>query len=265
MKINSGLIILDKPKGISSSKAISILRKTLNLKKMGHGGTLDPDVTGVLPIFLAKSTRLIEYFDSFPKIYKVEATLGIKTDTLDNSGKIIKTSDKIPTILEFENTIDSFIGDIYQTPPMHSAIHYNGRRLYELAREGLTVERKQRKQTIFWIKNFFYKYPLFSFEVSCSRGTYIRTLIDDIGENLKCFASMTKLIRLNTCNMPLENSYSIEDIEKLVDKKDYSFITDPTQYLTNINKLELDFKFKDDIICGKFLWKILIMAYINYL
>ncbi|WP_352417838.1 tRNA pseudouridine(55) synthase TruB [Proteiniborus sp.] len=212
----NGIINVLKPPGMTSHDIVSFIRKTFNMKRVGHTGTLDPNAAGVLPICIGKATRVVEYFDDFKKVYRAELTLGYETDTQDKYGEIIGrnnisnvTSDDIKMVFEM------FRGKTTQIPPMYSALKHNGRKLYELAREGKTVERKPREIVIHEIsilRNYNNKKILF--DVECSKGTYIRTLCNDIGRRLGTLGCMTFLLRSKVGDFSIVNSYTIEEILK---------------------------------------------------
>lgn len=236
-----GVINVLKPVGMTSSDVVVRLRKILNTRKIGHTGTLDPDVTGVLPICVGKATRLAEYLTNQGKSYRGEMTLGIITDTQDASGEIIsKKSTKI-SLEDLEKVIPDFLGSIQQIPPMFSAVRHQGKHLYELARQGVEVERKPRKirieglKLIEWIPGEF---PKAVFEVDCSKGTYIRTLCHDIGLALGCGAHMSDLVRLRSGPFRVEGSLTIEAIQERISKDDYAFLI-PMQKALDIPRVDL--------------------------
>ena len=202
----TGFIILDKPEGITSFIGGAIVRRVTGEKKTGHTGTLDPMATGVLPVAVGgNATRFIELLPSHDKGYRASFRLGTTTDTLDITGEVLTTSDAIPSEEEVKKAISRFVGEIEQLPPMYSAIKKDGKRLYELARQGIEVEREKRTITIYNCDFVSYENGEYTIDVKCSKGTYIRSLISDIGEMLGCGAVMTALRRT------LSNGFSIED------------------------------------------------------
>lgn len=221
----NGVINFYKPSGMTSHDAVYFFRKLLNIKRIGHTGTLDPNATGVLPICIGKATRISEYLLDVDKEYIGELTLGASTDTLDSDGSIINTSDVQVSISDIEASFSKYTGAISQMPPMYSAIKINGKKLYELAREGIEIERKSRNVNIYDldIMNIKDNKHIF-FYTKCSKGTYIRTLCHDIGIDLGTYGYMSYLIRVGVGNFKLESSYSMdylkslsrEDIEKLI-------------------------------------------------
>ncbi|WP_274361415.1 tRNA pseudouridine(55) synthase TruB [Paenibacillus thermotolerans] len=195
-----GVLPLWKEAGMTSHDCVARARKILKQKRIGHTGTLDPDVSGVLPLCLGRATRIVEYLQELPKTYEAELTIGYATDTEDASGDITESSESVAvTEREIREAVVSFVGTIEQIPPMYSALKIQGKRLYELAREGQTVERAAREVTIYGIDirsvNLDSRYPKVSFEVTCSKGTYIRTLCVDIGRKLGYPAVMSALER----------------------------------------------------------------------
>lgn len=235
---------------MTSHDVVNILRGILTMKKIGHTGTLDPDVTGVLPICLGKATRLAEYIQNDSKIYEGRLKFGVKTDTQDLSGTVIETSSLIPKIDNINNTRAKYMGEIMQTPPMYSAVHHDGVRLYEIARQGLTIERPARKVFIHNLEFKDYEYPYLSFLCECSKGTYVRTLVEDIGDDLKALASLESLVRTKVNMFKLENSYTLDQIAEMVEKKDYSFISPMDIALSNLKRLDVDPKDFDFLING---------------
>ena len=202
----TGFIILDKPEGITSFIGGAIVRRVTGEKKTGHTGTLDPMATGVLPVAVGgNAPRFIELLPSHDKGYRASFKLGTTTDTLDITGTILTTSDVIPDEDEVKKAIAHFQGEIEQLPPMYSAIKKDGKRLYELARQGIEVEREKRIVTIYNCDFVSFENEEYTIDVKCSKGTYIRSLISDIGEMLGCGAVMTALRRT------LSNGFSIED------------------------------------------------------
>lgn len=223
-----GVLIIDKPSGITSHDVVAKVRKVLKTKKVGHTGTLDPLATGVLVVCVEKATKLVNYLTCDEKIYEVEMKLGIKTDTGDITGNIIDedTNYKV-TIKETNEVIKSFVGKQKQIPPMYSAIKVNGQKLYELARKGIEIEREPRDIEIFDIYNIEINNEFIKYTVHCSKGTYVRSLCEDIAQRLGTIGVMTKLRRIKSGQFEIENAIKIDDIseekiisiEKLFDKE----------------------------------------------
>lgn len=248
----SGIINLKKEAGMTSHDAVFKLRKILGEKKIGHGGTLDPDVIGVLPIAVGKATRVIEFMTESGKIYEGEVTLGFSTTTEDASGEIL--SQKEVTNLLDEEAIDNamkcFVGEIEQIPPMYSAVKVNGRKLYEYARAGETIERPKRQVKISSFErtsSLIFKNGTcrFNFRVVCSKGTYVRTLAVDLGDSLGFPSHMSRLVRSASAGLRLENALTLDDIREMVEKKDTSFLL-PIEYgvtdLPRVNLSENDYQ-----------------------
>lgn len=231
MNLN-GIICIAKPAGFTSFDVIAKLRGIIKQKRIGHAGTLDPMATGVLPIFIGKATRAVDILPINDKVYEAGFTLGITTDTQDITGKVLNTSTGFNvTKSQILDGIKPLTGDIMQVPPMFSAVSVNGQRLYDLARKGITIPRTSREITIHSFKIIQYN-PLTHngiFEIHCSKGTYIRTLIHDLGESLGCGAVMTSLIRTKAAGFSLDQCISFEDIEKI--NKDY-----PESFLSQFSK-----------------------------
>lgn len=232
----NGIINLKKEAGMTSHDAVFKLRRLLQEKKIGHGGTLDPDVVGVLPIAVGKATRVIEYMTEAGKIYEGEVTFGYSTTTEDTSGEIVDQTAVSSSLTEamVDEAMTQFVGQITQIPPMYSAVKVNGRKLYDYARAGEAVERPKRQVTI---DQFERTSPLtfagglcrFSFRVSCSKGTYVRTLAVDLGRALGYASHMSWLVRTASSGLTLDQSYTLSEIAELLDKKDMSFLL-PIEY-----------------------------------
>ena len=216
-----GVLNIHKEKDYTSHDVVAVVRKILNTKKVGHTGTLDPNAEGVLPICVGRATKIADFITSTSKKYVAVVHLGITTDTEDITGNIINKSNVNICEDELLSVIDSFKGKINQTPPMYSAIKIKGKKLYELARAGETIERKSREIEIFDIKIIdFLANNKFTIEVLCSKGTYIRTLCKDIGERLGCGACMGNLTRISTGNFNIENSIKLRELKILSENKD---------------------------------------------
>lgn len=214
----NGLLLLDKPKGISSNNALQQVKSIFKAKKAGYIGTLDPLATGILPICFGESTKFSRYLSESDKKYHVIAKLGEKTSTSDSDGVIIKKRPIVFTALQFYSSIKSLIGSIDQVPPMYSAIKYNGISLYKYARQGLDINRNSRKISIYNINSINQQNNFFEFEVFCSKGTYIRTLVEDLGEKLGCGAHVIFLRRIKVGSYICEKLVTIYDLNKLLKK-----------------------------------------------
>lgn len=211
----NGVLNIFKNKGMSSFDVVRKIKFLANEKKVGHTGTLDPEATGVLPVCIGRATKTIDYIMNSNKGYEVKFLLGVKTTTYDLEGEVVERNETSHlTEEEVSNAILSFVGEYNQVPPMYSALKKNGVRLYELARQGIEVEREARRINIFNISNLEFDLPYVSMKVACSKGTYIRSLCYDIGEKLKVGAVMTELNRYETSVFTQENSVNIEDLTK---------------------------------------------------
>lgn len=211
----NGIINVYKEKGYTSFDVVAKMRGIFGQKKIGHTGTLDPDAQGVLPVCLGKATKVCDLLTDKDKVYKATMLLGIQTDTLDISGKVCNKAMVNVTEQQVRDVISTFIGTIEQVPPMYSALKVNGKKLYELAREGKTIERKARKVSIYDITIDEIRLPEVVMTVSCSKGTYIRSLCDDIGTKLGCYGCMKDLIRTKVACFDIGDAYKISEIEKL--------------------------------------------------
>lgn len=213
-----GIINIYKEKGYTSHDVVAKMRGILRMKKIGHTGTLDPDAEGVLPVCVGKATKLVDLITDKDKTYLAVAKLGLTTDTQDISGKVLTTSEVETDRDWLEKAIQSYIGEYLQLPPMYSAIKIDGRRLYELARQGKEIERDRRPVTIKDIRLLDYneKEQEFTVSVDCGKGTYIRTLLQDIGESLGCGATMKSLLRTAVGSFRLENALKLSELERLV-------------------------------------------------
>lgn len=212
-----GIIIMDKPKDFTSFDMVAKMRRLLGTRKVGHAGTLDPMATGVLPIFVGRATKCCDILPNQNKRYTAEFELGYTTDTLDATGRILTKNEVSAGKEDVCRALESFRGEIMQLPPMYSAIQINGKRLYDLARQGIEIEREKRPVTVTRLEllesdeqNHRYR-----IDVACSKGTYIRTLCADIGEALGCGATMTQLRRTEAAGFSLEDSLTLEQAEIL--------------------------------------------------
>lgn len=211
----NGLVILNKPAGCTSHKMVGAARRIFNMKKIGHTGTLDPAATGVLPLLLGKATRAAELLTAENKRYTAEILLGTVTDTLDLDGNILAQSPVTSSPEEVRRAVMSFVGEIEQLPPMYSAVSVGGRRLYELARQGVEIERRLRRVSIRSIDILDMSLPVVKVDVRCGKGTYIRTLGADIGEALGCGACLKSLCRTESGGLKLTDAFTLEELETL--------------------------------------------------
>ncbi|WP_413527111.1 tRNA pseudouridine(55) synthase TruB [Marinilactibacillus psychrotolerans] len=245
-----GIIPLWKEKGMTSHDCVFKMRKILKTKKIGHSGTLDPDVEGVLPIAIGKATKVIEYMVDSKKTYEGEITLGYSTTTEDRSGEVVssKPVDSDLSIEDIDKIMSSFIGEIIQTPPMYSAVKVNGKRLYEYARAGEKIERPSRAVNIYNYErtsdvnyNKIANTASFAFKVSCSKGTYVRTLAFDTGESLGFPAHMSKLIRTESSGYQSSDSFTLAQVKEAMDNLEIEKIIKPLEtVLTPFSAYELN-------------------------
>ena len=219
-----GVFLLDKPQGMSSNDIMQKVKRIFQANKAGHTGALDPLATGMLPICLGEATKFSQFLLDADKRYLVTAKLGERTDTSDAEGQIVETREvkvKTPEIL---TALEQFRGDILQVPTMFSALKHNGKPLYEYARQGITVEREARPITIFELSFIEYNAPYLTLEVHCSKGTYIRTLVDDLGEALGCGAHVTMLRRTAVADYPTEKMLDWNALQALAESQDLSLL-----------------------------------------
>lgn len=208
-----GVINIYKPTGMSSFDVVAKVRKLSKSKKVGHTGTLDPEASGVLPICIGKATKIVDYIMSETKVYVAEMKLGVVTDSYDREGKILESNLVNVTEMQIKEAVYSFVGQIEQVPPMYSALKVNGQRLYELARKGIEIERKPRLINIYDIKILNINLPSVIMEVTCSKGTYIRSLCYDIGRKLNCGAAMWNLERSATGCFLKDESIALDKLD----------------------------------------------------
>ncbi len=225
----TGFVFLDKEEGITSFIGAAKMRRIFSEKKAGHTGTLDPMATGVLPIALGHATRFIELIPSHDKAYRATFVLGKTTDTLDITGKVLETRPVSVTAADVKEKLKDFEGEISQLPPMYSAVSVDGQRLYDLARKGIEVERKARQVTVFSIEMLSENEESgeYSIAVECSSGTYIRTLIADLGEALGCGAVMTDLRRTKANGFSIEKAVTLEQLAAAADNGNLNDIVIP--------------------------------------
>ena len=224
----NGIVIVDKPQGWTSQDVTARLRRVYATRRIGHGGTLDPMATGVLPVFVGRATRGVEFFEHAEKTYETLLLLGRTTDTQDVTGTVLAEKTVRLSPADIEEVLPRFRGEILQVPPMYSALKVNGKKLYELARKGQEVERQPRPITVFELTNLGFDGTRLSLRVRCSKGTYIRTLCQDIGEALGCGGCMEALRRVRA------GEYGIEDavpLEQLLESET------PEQYLRSLDTM----------------------------
>lgn len=228
--IATGVIVINKHEGVTSHRIVQILRRLYNTSRVGHTGTLDPMATGVLPILVGRAVKASDFLTAEDKEYTAEMTLGYTTDTEDSTGEVLSRSDDIPNEASVRLAAERFVGDIMQIPPMYSAIKIGGQKLVDIAREGRTVERAARPVTVKSIDVEKISDRVYRMHVSCSKGTYIRTLCADIGAALGCGAVMSALSRTKSGNFTLENAHTIEELEELTIEERAALVA-PTESL----------------------------------
>ena len=229
----SGILVFDKPQGFTSHDVVAKLRGILRTRKIGHGGTLDPMATGVLPIFVGGATKASDYATAQDKTYEAGFTLGFSTDTQDTTGTVIERSDRRVTLDEVRDALEGFRGAQKQIPPMYSAIKIDGQKLYDLARKGKEVERPARDITILDIAllDFDEQAQKGAFRVTCSKGTYVRTIVHDLGQKLGTCAAMHALTRIRSGVYTLAQAVTFETVERARDDGTLGRLFQPTDSL----------------------------------
>lgn len=225
----NGILLIDKPPLWTSNDVVSKLKGVLKERRIGHSGTLDPLATGLLVVFAGRATRAVSFAESHDKRYTAGLRLGLRTDTQDISGNVISQEQTDIKNEELDRVLSCFVGEIEQTPPMYSAVRVNGKRLYELARKGIEVERKPRKITVYSIERKGRESGDIVLDIKCSKGTYIRTLCSDIGERLGCGACMSTLRRTEAGMFSVENAYTLDEVIREAEIGDVSSLILPTE------------------------------------
>ncbi|MBE6844239.1 MAG: tRNA pseudouridine(55) synthase TruB [Ruminococcus sp.] len=229
----NGIICINKPEGFTSFDVIAKMRGILKMKKLGHSGTLDPMATGVLPVFAGSATKAISIIPEMGKSYRAGFRLGVTTDTYDITGEILEEKTFSKSFAEIEQALSAFRGTITQLPPMYSAVQVNGKRLYDLARKGIEVERPSREVEISRLELLEYDEStgMGVLEMSCSKGTYVRSVIHDMGQSLGSGAVMTSLVRTCSNGFVLDECITLEQLERLRDEEKLSEIIKPVESL----------------------------------
>ena len=258
MNLVNGLVVVDKPKGRTSRDVINDLNHLFNTKKIGHTGTLDPIASGVLVCLIGKYTKLVDLITSYDKTYIATIKLGIKTDSLDETGNIIETNDKRIELSDIQKVFQEFPKKYLQTVPKYSAIKINGKKLYEYARNDIDIELPKREVSIYSLELIDFKDNTITFKAKVSKGTYIRSLIQDICDRLNTIGTMSSLIRTNQGNFSIDDSYTIEQIAnkeykllKVKDFLDYPIIEIPDDLFKAINNgamINNTFNIQDKVI-----------------
>lgn len=246
----NGIINVYKEKGFTSHDVVAKLRGIVKQKKIGHTGTLDPDATGVLPVCLGNATKLCDMLTDKSKEYVTTMRLGFFTDTQDISGEVLETKEVAVTEEQVKEAVFSFVGKYDQIPPMYSALKVNGKKLYELAREGIEIERKAREIEIFSIEILKISLPDITMRVHCSKGTYIRTLCYDIGLKLGCFGTMVELERTKVATFLSENAYTLSQIEEYVKKEQLKEILTKTEDMFDLLSVRVHPSFEKLLLNG---------------
>ncbi len=231
MTNKSGIINVYKEAGYTSFDVVARLRGILKIRKIGHTGTLDPDAVGVLPVCVGKATKVVDLLTDKDKEYVTTMLLGVETDTQDMTGRVLSSREAALSKDQVEEVIRSYVGEIFQIPPMYSALKVNGQKLCDLARKGVEVERKPRKVTIHGIEILSIELPRVTMRVRCSRGTYIRTLCHDIGQTLNCGGTMESLTRTRVADFGLEDAYTIDEIQTMEQEGEVNRILLPVDRL----------------------------------
>ena len=237
----SGILVVEKGAGVTSFHVVAHLRRRLRVSKVGHGGTLDPAATGVLPILIGEATKLASFVMDHDKEYLATVRLGVVTDTQDLTGTILSTS-PLPNVgaARIEAVCSSFVGTIRQVPPMFSAIHHGGQRLYQLARRGVEVERKPREVTIHALTVESLALPSFTIRVTCGKGTYVRTLCADIGESLGCGGTLESLVRTRVGPFRLDQAVPWIEVEEARPERLWAALLPPDCGLGRWPEVRLD-------------------------
>ncbi|MDL2232615.1 tRNA pseudouridine(55) synthase TruB [Ruminococcaceae bacterium OttesenSCG-928-L11] len=239
----TGILCIDKPADFTSFDVVAKMRGILRTRKIGHGGTLDPMATGVLPIFVGRATKACDILPDQDKRYTARFRLGVETDTQDCTGTVLAERPVTATSAQVEAALEQFRGPIAQVPPMYSAVRVEGKRLYELARSGVEVERKPRDITVYSLELLEADEARheYSIDIACSKGTYVRTICHDIGQLLGCGAAMTALRRTRACGYELEQCVTLEQLQKLRDSDRLESVLLPTDSaFARYDRLELD-------------------------
>ena len=264
----NGILVIDKPQGLISTETLEKVKKILKVKKAGHGGTLDPIATGVLPIFLNNATKLAQIFLEGDKIYEGEFQLGIVTDTYDITGEIL-AENEIPdfSVNEIQKIANTFLGEIEQIPPPYSAAKYKGRPLYKYARNGIFIPKKPKKIKINEFKILEKKDSKVRFYLHCSKGTYVRSLINTLGEKLKCGAVLVNLRRLKKSVFTLDDAITLKKLEELASQgldKILSFIIPSEKALEFLPKIIVSEDFSQKVRDGRQIYTSSFLSFIKF-
>lgn len=248
-----GILLVNKEEGKTSHDMVSALRRLTGIKKVGHTGTLDPMATGLLPLCLGKATRLASYVQGERKTYRAWGVLGKRTDTLDRTGQVLDQAPFDVSLEDLEGVLASYLGPLDQVPPMYSALKYKGRRLYDYAREGVEVQRKARRVHIYRLDLLDFDGQRFEFELDCSSGTYVRSLIDSIGQDLGTYAYMDDLVRTRVGSFILGDAHKVEDLATMTSQGIEGLLLPMERAVTSLDRLDLDPGLEDHVRDGKLL------------
>ncbi|WP_404452664.1 tRNA pseudouridine(55) synthase TruB [Virgibacillus necropolis] len=250
----NGILPLWKPRGMTSHDCVAKIRRLFRTKKVGHTGTLDPEVEGVLPICIGQATKIVPYLTETKKVYIAELSLGTSTDTEDAHGKVMDNKEfkHIPSLEEIETVLNKFRGQIIQTPPMYSAVKVNGKKLYEYARANEAVERPKREVSIHQLQFLGINENRIKLKIVCSKGTYIRTLCVDIGQSLGYPAHMSDLVRMETGSFTKEETVTFEQIEEKVELQEQTDLLLPIiRGLSHLDHYEVDAETCKKVLFGQ--------------
>lgn len=236
----SGVLLLDKPVGISSNLALQKARRLFNAEKAGHTGVLDPLASGLLPVCLGEATKFAQYLLDADKAYTATLKLGEATTTGDAEGEIIDVADKMIELVDFQAACAALTGEIRQVPPMFSALKHEGKPLYEYARQGIVIERKPRDITIYQIDIIEFNFPKAVIDVRCSKGTYIRTLSEDIAKKINSFAHLTALRRIATAGFEIEQTYTLDKLSHLSESERDALLLPCDALVQHLPRVDLD-------------------------
>jgi tRNA pseudouridine55 synthase len=250
--MTNGILNINKPRDITSFQVVAQVKNILHERHVGHAGTLDPKATGVLPVCLGQATRIIEFLFDETKTYRAEIELGVTTDTYDSEGKVVRTADASAISREMiASALKKFKGSVLQTPPMFSAIKHRGKPLYELARSGIEIERKSRTVRIDSLEIVKWQSPVITLDIVCGKGTYIRSLAYDLGEDLGCGASLKSLIRLRVGPFSLEGALTLPQLEEVYRQGQLGKYLHPIDsVLTNIESVTVNPEQQQALING---------------
>lgn len=251
----NGVLLLDKPLGFSSNQALQKVKWLYQAAKAGHTGSLDPLATGLLPICLGEATKFSHYLLDADKSYRALIRLGSTTTTADAEGEVLTRSEVHVDLAQLESVLKSFVGDIVQVPPMYSALKHAGKALYEYARAGVDIERKGREVTIHQIMLERFEGELLEIVVTCSKGTYIRTLAEDIGDALGCGAHLAGLRRLTTAHLKLENAVTIEQLEAMAPEARDALLLPVDVTIDDLPQVTVDAESAFYLKRGQYVWK----------